>query len=53
MKKLQLQAVVHPQVEVECGGQIIQSEICSNAKKNPNFNNVIAALDLVIIIILF
>lgn len=49
MKKLQLQAVVHPQVEIECGGQIVQSEICSNAKKNPNFNNVISTIDLVTI----
>ncbi|EDV23443.1 uncharacterized protein TRIADDRAFT_27805, partial [Trichoplax adhaerens] len=46
MRKLQLQAVVHPQIEIECGGQVVQSEICSNAKKNPNFTNVVASLDV-------
>uniref|UniRef100_A0A4W3IIZ9 C2 domain-containing protein n=1 Tax=Callorhinchus milii TaxID=7868 RepID=A0A4W3IIZ9_CALMI len=38
VKSYQLASVTSPSLVVECGGQIIQSCVIKNAKKNPNFD---------------
>ncbi|XP_058241621.1 myoferlin isoform X2 [Hemibagrus wyckioides] len=37
MKAYQLAAVTSPSLVVECGGQIVQTAVIKNIKKNPNF----------------
>ncbi|XP_015201883.2 myoferlin isoform X1 [Lepisosteus oculatus] len=37
MKTYQLAAVTSPSLVVECGGEIVQSPVIKNIKKNPNF----------------
>ncbi|XP_064604472.1 otoferlin-like [Liolophura sinensis] len=37
LKRVQLTSVDQPRVEIECAGQVLQSVIITNYKKNPNF----------------
>uniref|UniRef100_A0A8C8RW14 Dysferlin n=1 Tax=Pelusios castaneus TaxID=367368 RepID=A0A8C8RW14_9SAUR len=38
LKSYQLASVTSPSLQVECGGQAIQSSVIKNVKKNPNFD---------------
>ncbi|KAM8808575.1 dysferlin [Eudromia elegans] len=38
LKSYQLASVASPSVLVECGGQLVQSGVIKNVKKNPNFD---------------
>lgn len=37
MKNYQMAAVASPSLIVECGGEIVQTAVIRNFKKNPNF----------------
>ncbi len=47
MKAYQLAAVSSPSLIVECGGQIVQTAIIKNIKKNPNFPGSVMFLKVV------
>lgn len=47
MKTYQLAAVSSPSLIVECGGQIVQTAIIKNIKKNPNFPGSVLFLKVV------
>ncbi|XP_064626480.1 otoferlin-like [Lineus longissimus] len=46
LKRLQLQSVDRPRVDVECAGHILQSSVIANAKKNPNFTTLVKLFDV-------
>ncbi|XP_078080638.1 dysferlin isoform X1 [Mustelus asterias] len=46
LKSYQLASVSSPSLIVECGGQIVQSCVIKNAKKNPNFNTSILFIEV-------
>ncbi|XP_046858767.1 otoferlin-like [Xenia sp. Carnegie-2017] len=46
MKRLNLQTVDRPQVHIECAGEVIQSTVIANARRNPNFQNPVAFIDV-------
>lgn len=39
MKKFQLTSVTSPSIEFECAGEMVQSEVIKDTRKNPNFEN--------------
>ncbi|KAI8499156.1 synaptic vesicle exocytosis [Branchiostoma belcheri] len=46
LKRVQLTSVDRPRVDIECAGQIIQSTVIANAKKNPNFSIPVKFFDV-------
>uniref|UniRef100_A0A8D0GIT3 Dysferlin n=1 Tax=Sphenodon punctatus TaxID=8508 RepID=A0A8D0GIT3_SPHPU len=38
LKSYQLASIISPSLQVECGGQMVQSCVIKNIKKNPNFD---------------
>ncbi|XP_048456952.1 dysferlin [Rhincodon typus] len=46
LKSYQLASVSSPSLIVECGGQMVQSSVIKNAKKNPNFNMSILFMEV-------
>lgn len=46
LKRVHLMAVDKPRIDVECSGNILSSNIIQNAKKNPNFSNMLRFFDL-------
>lgn len=47
MKSYQLAAVSSPSLIVECGGEIVQTTVIRNFKKNPNFPGSVLLLKVV------
>lgn len=47
MKKYQLANVNSPSIHFECGGNVRESAVLRNAKKNPNFDNPLLFFDVV------
>lgn len=47
LKRVQLQSVDHPRIDIECAGLILSSSIISNCKKNPNFGVPVKHFDVV------
>ncbi|KAK3095803.1 hypothetical protein FSP39_019399 [Pinctada imbricata] len=48
MKKFQLAACTSPSIEFECGGQILESKVIKNTKKNPNFDEPVLFFDIML-----
>ncbi|BFZ16669.1 hypothetical protein BsWGS_19709 [Bradybaena similaris] len=46
LKRVQLQSVDHPRIDIECAGLILSSSIISNCKKNPNFGVPVKHFDV-------
>jgi hypothetical protein len=48
MQKFQLSSVTSPGVEFEVGGQVVQSKVIRNTKKNPNFDDPLLFFDIML-----
>ncbi|XP_053689019.1 otoferlin-like [Sabethes cyaneus] len=46
VKRVHFMTVDKPRIDIECSGKILNSSIIQNAKKNPNFSNMLKFLDL-------
>ncbi|XP_071746024.1 otoferlin isoform X2 [Lepeophtheirus salmonis] len=46
VKRVHWLTVDKPRVDIECAGNIIQSSVITNAKKNPNFSTTVKFLDI-------
>lgn len=46
LKRIHLMSVDKPRIDVECSGTILSSSIIQNARKNPNFPNMLKFFDL-------
>ncbi|XP_064420959.1 dysferlin [Latimeria chalumnae] len=46
LKSYQLASVASPSLLVECGGQVVQSCVIKNAKKNPNFQECLLFMEV-------
>ncbi|XP_055370842.1 otoferlin-like [Condylostylus longicornis] len=46
LKRIHFMSVDKPRIDVECSGRILSSSIIQNAKKNPNFPNMLKSIDL-------
>lgn len=46
LKRVHFMSVDKPRIDVECSGNILSSSIIQNAKKNPNFPNMLKFFDL-------
>lgn len=46
LKRVHFMSVDKPRIDVECSGTILSSNIIQNAKKNPNFPNMLKFFDL-------
>lgn len=46
LKRVHFMSVDKPRIDVECSGKILSSNIIQNAKKNPNFPNMLKSIDL-------
>ncbi|CAL1540078.1 unnamed protein product [Lymnaea stagnalis] len=46
LKRVQLQSVDHPRIDVECAGHVLSSSIILNCKKNPNFSVPVKYFDV-------
>lgn len=46
LKRIHFMSVDKPRIDVECSGTILSSSIIQNAKKNPNFPNMLKFFDL-------
>ncbi|XP_038103984.1 otoferlin isoform X1 [Culex quinquefasciatus] len=46
LKRVHFMTVDKPRIDVECSGKILNSSIIQNAKKNPNFANMLKFFDL-------
>lgn len=47
LKSYQLASVTSPSLLVECGGQLVQSCVIKNVKKNPNFDICVLFMEVV------
>ena len=47
LKSYQLASVTSPSLLVECGGQLVQSCVIKNVKKNPNFDVCVLFMEVV------
>ncbi|XP_026549731.1 dysferlin-like, partial [Notechis scutatus] len=47
LKSYQLASVTSPSLLVECGGQMVQSTVIKNLKKNPNFDISVLFMEVV------
>ena len=50
MKKFQLTSVTSPSIEFECAGEMVQSEVIKDTRKNPNFENPVLTRMIVVTI---
>ena len=50
MKKFQLTSVTSPSIEFECAGEMVQSEVIKDTRKNPNFENPVLSRMIVVTI---
>ena len=50
MKKFQLTSVTSPSIEFECAGEMVQSEVIKDTRKNPNFENPVLTRMVVVTI---
>jgi len=50
MKKFQLTSVTSPSIEFECAGEMVQSEVIKDTRKNPNFENPVLRRMIVVTI---
>lgn len=48
MKPYQLASVSSPSLIVECGGEVVQTTVIKNFKKNPNFPSSVLLLKVVL-----
>lgn len=48
MKKFQLTSVTSPSIEFECAGEVRQSDVIKDTKKNPNFDKPVLARMIVV-----
>ncbi|XP_055682391.1 otoferlin [Lutzomyia longipalpis] len=46
LKRVHFMSVDKPRIDIECSGKILSSSIIQNAKKNPNFSNMLKFFDL-------
>lgn len=46
LKRIHFMSVDKPRIDVECSGRILSSNVIQNAKKNPNFPNMLKSIDL-------
>ncbi|KAL9883742.1 otoferlin-like isoform 3-T8 [Glossina fuscipes fuscipes] len=46
LKRIHFMSVDKPRIDVECSGKILSSTIIQNAKKNPNFPNMLKFIEL-------
>ncbi|XP_055617396.1 otoferlin-like isoform X1 [Toxorhynchites rutilus septentrionalis] len=46
LKRVHFMTVDKPRIDIECSGKILNSSIIQNAKKNPNFANMLKCFDL-------
>ncbi|XP_049278601.1 otoferlin-like [Anopheles funestus] len=46
LKRVHFMTVDKPRIDIECSGRILNSSIVQNAKKNPNFANMLKFFDL-------
>ncbi|XP_055522373.1 otoferlin-like isoform X2 [Wyeomyia smithii] len=46
VKRVHFMTVDKPRIDIECSGRILNSSIIQNAKKNPNFANMLKFMDL-------
>ncbi|XP_074640585.1 otoferlin-like isoform X2 [Tubulanus polymorphus] len=46
LKRLQLQTVDRPRIDIECAGHVLQSSVIMYAKKNPNFTALVKHFDV-------
>ncbi|ESO89647.1 hypothetical protein LOTGIDRAFT_125029, partial [Lottia gigantea] len=46
LKRVQLQSVDHPRIDIECAGHVLQSAVILNCKKNPNFSIPVKFFDV-------
>ncbi|XP_062700276.1 otoferlin-like isoform X1 [Aedes albopictus] len=46
LKRVHFMTVDKPRIDIECSGKILNSSIIQNAKKNPNFANMVKSFDL-------
>ncbi|KAH9496796.1 hypothetical protein Btru_010276 [Bulinus truncatus] len=46
LKRVQLQSVDHPRIDVECAGHVLTSSVIMNCKKNPNFSVPVKYFDV-------
>jgi hypothetical protein len=47
MARFQMLAVKSPSVEIEVGGQVVQTNVIKNVSQNPNFDVPLLFLDIV------
>lgn len=47
IKRVHLQQVDRPRIDVECAGHVLSSTIIQNCKKNPNFSVPVKYFDVV------
>lgn len=53
MKRYQLATVTSPNVEFEIGGYMTQTKLIPDTNKNPNFDEPLLFLDIVMMFLLF
>lgn len=46
LKRIHFMSVDRPRVDIECSGKILNSSVIQNAKKNPNFPNMLKFFDI-------
>jgi len=46
LKRIHFMSVDKPRIDVECSGKILSSTIIQNAKRNPNFPNMLKSIEL-------
>lgn len=53
MKKFELTSVTSPSIEFECTGEVVQSDVIKDTKKNPNFEKPVLTRMIVVIMFVF